>query len=198
MPRIQDLKRVQRKPTTTKQKAGKARGKAKHALKAPRKALGALQSPSEPLPTPQAEATPMGKPKLVPLEDPSLGRRFLDLGLSKTFKEVFAEPPKSELELLIEAVNRNHMDTLRLGKAFIASAIETGTALAKAAKKSVDQGWELRGTTAVSEVDKSVYRRVNLAKTDRFANLVSPTSRANLREILRAMQDLELRTPDGE
>ncbi|MCK9569142.1 hypothetical protein M0R72_09385 [Candidatus Pacearchaeota archaeon] len=237
MPRIQKTKKPLRKPTTTKQKPNKVKGKAKHPVKAPRKALGASQSPGKPLPTPQAKATPKGKPRLVSTEA-DIGKRFLEVGqeeaeaaatkppgkfsngielreglihrsedsvikapvsqpmmkalgvLADTHKT--AEPPKSELELLIETVNHKHMDTLRLGKAFVASALEVEAALDKASKRAAGVGWELRGVTAVSEVDKSVYRRVGLAKTERIANLVSPISRANLSEVLRVMQDLGL------
>jgi hypothetical protein len=107
-------------------------------------------------------------------------------------KRVDTEPLKSELELLIETVNHKHMDTIRLGKAFVASALEVEAALDKASKRVAGVGWELRGVTAVSEVDKSVYRRVGLAKTERIANFVSPISRANLSEVLRVIQDLGL------
>jgi hypothetical protein len=199
MPRIQKVKKPLRKPTTTKQKLGKAKGGAKQPVKAPRKALGASQSPSKPLPTPQAKATPNAKlgPSSKPLEkgtkvefSPILATALDEA--NKTLKKLVVEPPKSELELLIETVNHKHMDTIRLGKAFVASALEVEAALDKASKRAAGVGWELRGMTAVSEVDKSVYRRVGLAKTERIANLASPISRANLSEVLRVMQDLGL------
>lgn len=199
---IQKTKKPLRKPTT-KQKAGKVKGRAKHAPKAPRKALGALQSPSNPLPTPQAKATPTGK--LEPLcEEPkdkatvkSSQPLMKALGIlanpSKT-----AEPPKSELELLIEAVNHKHMDTLRLGKAFVASAIETGLVVVKAAKRASSVGLDLSHKTSVSDREANVYSSVAAFYQGRIASLVSPTSRANLVEVLQAMEDLGLQIGSGE
>jgi hypothetical protein len=199
VPRIQKVKKPLRKPTTTKPKLGKVKGKAKQPAKAPRKALGASQSPGKPLPTPQAKAAPKGKlePSSESLEkgakvecSPILAEALNTAG--RGLKKLVVEPPKSELELLIEAVNHKHMDTLRLGKAFVASALEVGASLVKASKKFHEAGLALSGKTSVSDGENAIYRDINLGRTDRIASLVSPVSRANLLEVLQAMQDLGL------